>query len=726
MLAAMATALAGCDSIKDVRSEPATDLPAPSVLLKGTVKGLSSKRPLLLVNNNQLNTAVSVQAPPPSETNEELEGVTPFSFGTIPAGSAYNVTIYNNPIGKSCSVVSGGSGTLTAGVETNVVVECVNTGTRYSVTVNLDPAFAGAQGAEVVLTTEEAIYRANPAPTDTSVTFEEVLFNPVGSSQGFNWSVVASNTIGGTLNKCPVTNSTNVTIVPGPFGTSTTTITNPTGDVTNVSVGPCLFEIGGTVAYSPRTSGGAAPAAPSGLVLELRDIGENTLRTQAFAGDWGDAFTFEEDGAPVGFVSNRNAIYSVAVNRHPDGMRCVVVNPMAILYAPTLDSNPTNVTTPSVQCRELPPAERQLAGVYRHTTSKYKRNPDATEQVVKWDSLDFSKQNTASSNMLALFDNGTFIYGTHANRVQVEHGFYDYDPVAGTLTFELNADTEPGLDFPATFNPANGTSAAALTTTTPGMSALPGRETEGAPVAVARRVTMRNVDVSTPGVISGDFIGAQTQVTGSGPATVRVVEPNASMGWVLEAPPSIPMQMTGAWLAQDSRRLWVFDRETYYGTHVGVVGVYAMNDACFTMPDVSVSSGLYTRRPSIGGCYPWPRAATGQSPAYLLSGFVESVDYKFPQYIPVTATGTAGGAVDIGTLPAYMARIPGGAQAVDGRSPSPIYFHIAPAAEFFASADAKYFPPVETDWCQTEILGIRATLNAVPIHQAVYFCRFVP
>jgi hypothetical protein len=180
--------------------------------------------------------------------------------------------------------------------------------------------------------------------------------------------------------------------------------------------------------------------------------------------------------------------------------------------------------------------------------------------------------------------------------------------------------------------------------------------------------------------------------------------------------------MTGAWLAEDSRRLWVFDRETYYGTHVGVVGIYTMNDACFTMPSVSASSGLYTRRPSINGCYPWPRAGTGQSPPYLLSGFVESVDTKVPQF-----AGSGAGQVDIGTLPEYMARIPGGAQAIDGRSPSPMVFHIAPAADFYDAAPAEYFPAgQDTNWCDTEILGIRATLNAVPIHKPVYFCRFVP
>jgi hypothetical protein len=281
--------------------------------------------------------------------------------------------------------------------------------------------------------------------------------------------------------------------------------------------------------------------------------------------------------------------------------------------------------------------------------------------------------------------------------------------------------------FPSVFSPANGNSAVTMPTTTAGMSDVPGMATIGG----VRHVTMTGVSTATAGTISGTFVGSQgvgplaAPANGNNPVATAT-EPNASLGWVLGAPPSIPNQMTGAWLAQDSRRLWIFDRETYYGLHAGVVGVYTVNDACFTMPDVSVSSGLYTRRPSINGFYPWPRPATGQTPAYTFQGIVESIDLKSPQFIPITSTSTAGGAVDIGTLPEYMARMPGAAQAADGRSPSPMYFHIAAPAQFYATAPAEYFPPAPTNWCNTEILGIRATLNAVPIHKPVYFCRFVP
>ncbi|HWL63554.1 MAG TPA: hypothetical protein VNQ32_12195 [Steroidobacteraceae bacterium] len=723
--AAAGAVLAGCDSIKDVRDAPSTPLPAQQVVLKGTVSNLSSKRSVTLrINSTLSNGTIGVLAPPPTELNEELNGVTPFAFPAFPAGTAYNVEVMSQPRGKNCVVTSGGTGILTAGVDAEVEVQCTNTGNRYDMTVNLNPAFSSAEGAEVVLTTEEAIYRINPAPTATSVTFEDVLFNPGETAApppatqpaGFNWSVVASNTIGGTLNKCPVTNPTNVV---------GTTITNPTGNISNVSVGACTFTIGGTVSYSAPVVGGVAgptPPPPTGLVIELRNLGEDTIRTQAYSGAWDGTFRFTDNGTDVQFVSNRNAIYSVKVNTHPAGMYCVVVDPMAILYAPTLTTNPGSISSPKVQCREVPTPDRQLKGVYRHMTSIWQRNNTAPIQTVTYDPLDFTKQNTASSNGIALFENGTYIYGTHANITQLEHGFYDYDPVAGTLRFTLNVDTNPNAVFPSVFSPANANSASTIPTTTAGLSAVPGVVTVGG----FRHATLTNVNTATAGQISGTFVGSQaigplaSTANGNNPVATAT-ETNASLGWVLEAPPSITGQMTGAWAAQDSRRLWIFDRETYYGFHAGVVGVSAVNDACFTMPDLSVSSGLYTRRPSINGCYPWPRPQPGQSPAYTFQGIVESIDLKVPQFI-----GSGAGSVDISTRPEYMARLPGAAQAADGRSPSPMYFHIAPAASFYDEAPAQYFPAAPTDWCDTEILGIRASLNAVPIHKPVYFCRSVP
>lgn len=713
--AALGAALTGCDSIKDVRSDPYTELPSQTVVLEGNISGLGSRRSIVLMNNGDAERARSFLAPVPIEPGAE-DAPTHFSFGAIPVGSPYNIEVRQQPIGKTCTV-SNGSGTLTTAGDLDIQVSCQNSTPRYSMIVDA-AAIAGVEGAKVTLATEEAVYELDVPAGTTTVNFADTLFNPAfGLSPAeaavtppFQWSVTASTTQGGTLNKCPVINPTN------PGGANPV---SPTGDITNVRAETCVFSIGGTVAYSLPQAGAPVPADPSGLVLELRTTGEDSISTQAFSGGWGDAFTFSDAGTPVPYVSNSSAVYYVTVATHPAGMHCVVVNPMAILYAPQLTQNPTHVTSPSVQCREQPAADRQLMGVYRHTQSIWQRNPSAPVVEVTWDPFDFTKQNTASSNMIAFFPNGTYIYGTHANVTQVEHGFYDYDPVAGTLRFTLNVDTTAAgpaaTRFPANFSPANATSAATVPTTTNGLTSVPGTVMVG----TVRHAILNNVDVSTPGVISGQFAGAQTLF--AAPATTTN-EPNATLGWVLEAPHSIANEITGGWLAQDSRRLWVYDRRTYYGYHVGVSGVLSVNDACFTIDDLSASSSFYTRRPSIIGCYPWPRPATDQSPGYAIGAIVESIDSITPQYI-----GAAGAdRIDIGLLPEFMSRLPGGRQAADGRSPSPIYFHVAPADQFFAAAPVDYFPPEETGWCDTEILGIRSTLNGIAIHKPLYFCRFVP
>ncbi len=719
-LTVLGTALAGCDSIKDVRDKPYTELPAQTVVLEGRIEGLGSRRSLVLMNNGDTARARSFLAPAPTGPSEgPVE--TRFTFGALPVGTPYNIEVRAQPVGKTCTIANG-SGTLNADAAPDILITCVNSTPRFSMTVSTGP-IAGIVGAKVTLATEENVYETDIPAGTTSVTFEDVLFDPTfglspqqaATTPPFVWSVTASTTEGGTVNKCPVTNPTN------PGGANPA---NPTQDINNVSVLSCAFSLGGSVAYSLKEAGDTPPAAPEGLVLELRNTGEDVIATQQFSGGWGTSFTFNEGGEPVAdpvrFVSNKDAVYYVAVGSQPtNNLHCIVTNPMAILYAPQLSQNPTDITTPAVQCRELPGAGRALRGVYRHTTTSWQRNAAADIRTVTWDPFDFTKQNTASSNMMAFFENGTFIYGTHANTSQVEHGFYDFTPGAdgtGTLRLTLNVDTLSTGSFPANFSPANATSASTVPTTTSGLNVVPGIETVG----TTRHAIMTNVNTDVAGVISGRFRGSQPVAAAPAPPST---EPDAILDWVLEAPFSAQNEMTGGWLAKDGRRLWVYDKRTYYGTHVGVVGVYAVNDACFTIDSLTASSSFYTRRPSIGGCYPWPRPATNQSPGYLIGGIVESIDYITPQYIGTTGANQ----VDIGLLPEFMSRLPGGRQAADGRSPSPIYFHIAPAAEFFAAAPVDYFPPpAEQDWhtwCDSEILGIRSTLNGVPIHKPVYFCR---
>jgi hypothetical protein len=159
-----------------------------------------------------------------------------------------------------------------------------------------------------------------------------------------------------------------------------------------------------------------------------------------------------------------------------------------------------------------------------------------------------------------------------------------------------------------------------------------------------------------------------------------------------------------------------------------------MNDACFTMEDLHQSTGIYTRRGSGTGCFPFARPGNdptsglpglslfdfatftftitprnGEWPAYQ-SGTAESVDFSLSNSPLIQ-------------LPGYTGRHPGGEPAPGNISPSPIYFHVAPAASFFTSANATYFPAASASWCTTEILGLRATANGFPINTPIYYCR---
>ncbi len=257
--------LAGCDSIKDVRTDPTTPLPPASVVVQGTITGLGSLRSIVLINNGDNTAPQSFAAPAAGRAQSNGPApVVPFSFGSQPVGNPYNVTIRQQPYGKTCTI-SNGSGTLAAGVATNIAIACVNSVTRYNLTVNLNPTFASATGAKVTLTTEEAIYEL-PAAGAVSVTFNNVLFNaasnavpaPPAGAAAFTWVVTASTATGGTLNQCAVSNST---------------ATNPTGNVTTPTVGACTFTISGALSYSRPAGVTTDPAlGAGGVTLELRNV----------------------------------------------------------------------------------------------------------------------------------------------------------------------------------------------------------------------------------------------------------------------------------------------------------------------------------------------------------------------------------------------------------------------------------------------------------------------
>src|SRR5690606_25059539 len=158
----------------------------------------------------------------------------------------------------------------------------------------------------------------------------------------------------------------------------------------------------------------------------------------------------------------------------------------------------------NVFCRALPAAGEELAGTYRLTSSTWTPAPTATVPVpepvtVEYDAYDWTEQNLGSSNMMTFFNDGTFLYGTHGYNagnlpdfqsagpfwVQVAHGFYAYDPVAGALRFPLLTDTTPTIVCPSTFPATTTRVRNASRTGTPGLSATPDPIVTGAPAVGA-------------------------------------------------------------------------------------------------------------------------------------------------------------------------------------------------------------------------------------------------
>jgi len=805
-------ALAGCDSVKDVRSEPSTALPTQKVVLKGVINGLGGGRTMTLGFSSDDANDITVLGADPAFATATPESV-PFSFGALDEGTEYDIVVRGQPFGKECMVSSGGTGTLVRGQDTAVVLTCTPDVPRRNLTVQIpaDPAvFSGLPGAKVVVYTGEWMQERTVTPGQTSVTFDDALFSATVTIPNPNTSPGQPPTVtvaAGT----PLTYTVSASFIDTDGLESRCLITNATGsnpatDVTNVIVGlsttttvpACQFTMSGSVAYNPPPGGATeAGAIPGGLLLEVRDT-QGNVKTSYEVTAYG-AFTVG-GATPVLFASNVAAVFDVVVARQPTGRTCVVGDGGGVSLYRTGSINPTNITDTApvatlpgavpgtrawgsrlnVFCRALPAAGRELSGTYRLSSSTWK--PAATTSIpnpvavtATFNNYDWTVQNLGSSNMLAFFADGTFLHGTHGYAaggiaespffswpaslwsVQVEQGFYDYDPGTGTLRFTLITDTDPTAAFPATYSAANNSVWNAARTGFAGLSAAPAPTVNGTPVAGGGigmwTAVMNNVQLSRVPFGQGrnptQTLGRITGVFGGASAAA------ARLDWVLTEPQSINSEMTGTWASRDNRRIWVWDYLNYYGTHVGVTGgAPSMNDACFTVSDVQAPFGVYTRRGTSTGCFAYNRPARGDP---YLFGFNEGADFHLTDvtvssntFVGVanlaSATGTTVansrlvpqfGTTALAVLPGFVGRMPGGQSAADGRSPSPVVYLIAPAATFAAAvanttyADlgqpaAAYFDVNAAGpftWCPTEILAVRSTLNSVAINYPVYFCR---
>lgn len=678
-----AMALAGCDSVKDVREAPYTALPEQTAVLGGTVTNLSTRRPLILQNNGQ-DSCVQPEDPN-NPSGKQIVGecrffgvlneeVSLFSFGALPVGTPYNISIKNNrsPFGKIC-VVNNPAGTV-GGPGPGPTVTCTDDLTipRYSVTVNVAAAVRGTPGLKVILTTEEKA-RAVDVNGAATVVFDypedDVFDNQFGIPSTspnlpvFGWRVTATAPGATALDparNCYVTGGP-VDNTGGNIGDDGKATTAPTSNLT-VNVNSCGFTVRAQADFSvptatpPTTS--SPPAIPTGegvtVLLREQPAGVDVagVNITSFANTFVPFMQLDANGEPTTTEyqapSHLNAFYELVVKRSPTGMACIPGASVSSSAAPTstravgswLDAGAVLLRQPAsarvtnlwvvervIRCRQLPAPERVLRGVYQ----------------VSQETITPPGSTTASSivrnhNYLAFFEDGTYLYGTHVSSAAsngVEQGFYNYNNVAGTLSFVPFTDTNGGLGL--------------HTAATTGSAV-------GAPITKTLTNVVKNA--GDPSVITATFTAAAPPNT-----------PN-TINWILSEVGPDPMvssvnPVDGAWVTYDTQlskeyrqRIFVYQHGTYNAFHMGVNGIGNLQEACY-VGNFGLT-GTWTRQGGRSGCH--MRIYTlrgGETLQQLLAAY--PTNCGFPSGAPVVSSCAllSSGSSDIPNPTATLADFPG-------------------------------------------------------------------
>lgn len=646
--AACGAVLAGCDSIKDVREAPYTAVPDETAVLGGTIRGLGSLRPLVLQNNGTDSCLVLEDPNNPSGPrivsecrfvgipNEEYST---FSLGALKVGTPYNLTIKNQPFGKQCTIANP-TGTVGQG-SNQVQITCVNDPSleRYTVTANISAAASAVPGLKVTLTTENGSCPVN-ATGLTSFTFEPSLcpngpggfhedatyiFNNGTNLPAFGWQVTATipgvNTADADTN-CYVTGGP-VANTGGNIGDDGKAVEPPTGDVT-VDVQACSFTVRAQAVYSvpdvalnaaPTTS--SPPAIPAGeairVVLRSQPTGEDVAAADitSFGNTFIPFMELDADGNPganpYAARSHINAFFEVVVTQSPTGMTCIpggsvssgsnvnastgnrtvgnTTDGGAILLRRPASARVAQQWVPDtvIRCRTLPAAERQLRGVYQQTayTTRISSLNGAAPVTT------YTRVN--NRNYLALFQDGTYMFGNHIAGVSnngVEQGFYHYAPEQNAIRFIPFTDTSSASGLHAT------------TTTSAGTVPLSRTIEEFQITSENGRSVLRGV--FTPWTTTTTSASGNTTVTDS------LVE------WIFTEAGADPLvettnEMDGAWVlwdpargVEDPRRVFVYQHGLYNAFHMGVNGIPNLQDACFV--GTFGLSGSWTRQGARSGC----------------------------------------------------------------------------------------------------------------------------
>lgn len=249
-----------------------------SYTISGSVTGLTGSG-LVLQNNGADNRAVSANGA--------------FTFiSAIASGSGYNVTVFTQPTGQTCTP-SNNSGTVVSAPITNVQVNCTN-----NPTFTIGGSVTGLTGSGLVLQNNGG---NNLAVSTGSFTFT---------------TAIASG------------NSYNVTVLTHP-SSQTCTVTNGSGTVAGANVATVQVNCA-TPVYT--VGGSVTGLTGSGLVLQ-NNGGDN----RAISAD--GAFVFATALADL-------SSYSVTVLTQPTGQTCTVSSGSGAVAS-------ANVTTVAVSCANI-------------------------------------------------------------------------------------------------------------------------------------------------------------------------------------------------------------------------------------------------------------------------------------------------------------------------------------------------------------------------------------
>lgn len=534
--------LAGCDSIKSVKEEPFADLPDETAVLGGRIRNLGTRRPLVLQYNGT-DTCLVPEAPnDPSGKKIVSEcrffGVPDqewanYSFGAVPVGTPYNITIKRQPYGKICQVQNPSGTVQSGGTSVDVVCEDDPAIEKYSVTVEINPA-ANQPGMIVTLTTENGTcpvdvngrpsitFSPEECPNGEAGEFHEsatYIFDNGLNLPNFPWRVTATIP-GATAVSPPINCFVTGGPVPNTGGNvedngDVQFINRPQNDVT-VTVQSCGFTVRVQADFSPHTV--AAPAIPDGegILVALRK--QPTLedvavaRITSFDNDWVSFMVPDANGQPTATQyeaqSDTNAFYELVVKESPTGMTCIPGNSVAggssanslRTVGHWTDAGAVLLRRPAsayvrnlwlidrvIRCKTAPvEAERQLRGAFWQFTKV------TTTTTIGAGTPTVAPVITRNRNVLTFFEDGQYLYGNHspsASNNGVEHGFYDYDPDAGSILFTGITDTNGG----------NGIHTVATAGSPQPRTVTQVVKTPGSPTVITVRVS----DTTTSGLVLG-------------------------------------------------------------------------------------------------------------------------------------------------------------------------------------------------------------------------------